>query len=322
VTKRVVLTGATGFVGANLTRRLLREGHDVYLLIRQGYVPWRIKEIQSAVHLHEVNFLDRDALLAAIIGIRPDWIFHLAAYGAYSTQTDLGQMIQANIVSTANLLDACLHCGFETFVNFGSSSEYGLKDHPPSETDWVDPNSHYAVTKSSATMLCRYTAIRHKVPIITLRLYSVFGPYEEPTRLMPTIIVRGLEGKLPPLVNPAIARDYIYSEDVNEACLLAASTMNQELGAVYNLGTGVQTSLQEVVEYARRILNISVEPKWGSMPNRQWDTTVWVSNNLKICTTLGWQPRYTFEQGFVEMVNWIRNNEALHNYYRTSINLR
>ncbi|MCC7448054.1 MAG: SDR family NAD(P)-dependent oxidoreductase [Anaerolineae bacterium] len=310
--KQVILTGATGFVGANLARRLLNDGHTVHLLVRHGYAPWRIESIRDHVQLHEVDLGDPQAVSAVVARIKPDRIFHLAAYGAYSSQTDLARMVQTNIVGTINLVNACLQAGFEAFVNTGSSSEYGFKDHAPTENEWIDPNSHYAVTKASATHFCRYTARSKNVHLPTLRLYSVYGPYEEPSRLMPTLIQRGLRGELPPLVNPDIARDYVYTEDVNDAYLLAATMSDQEPGAVYNVGTGVQTTLRDVVDVARRIMGISVEPEWGSMPNRQWDTSVWVSDNRKIVTELGWKPRYTFEQGFRLMVDWMCDHLALY----------
>jgi len=313
--KRVIITGATGFVGANLARRLLHDGHEVHLLVRPSYTRWRIEAIRADVRLHEVNFGDEEALACILDNIRPDWVFHLAAHGAYSWQTDLRQMVQTNIVGTINLVQACLKAGFEAFVNTGSSSEYGFKDHAPTEREWLEPNSHYAVTKASATLFCRYTAQSRGVHLPVLRLYSVYGPYEEPKRLMPTLILRGLKGELPPLVNPDIARDFVYVDDVVEAYLLAATRPDQEPGAVYNVGTGVQTSLREVVEVARRVMGVTVEPEWGSMPDRQWDANVWVSDSRKIQNELGWRPRHTFEQGFCLMVNWFRNNPVIQNFY-------
>ena len=104
--RRVIITGATGFVGANLARRLLRDGHDLHLLLRQGYAPWRVAAICDEVHLYEVDLGDREALGRIGAGIRPDWIFHLAAYGAYSSQTDLSQIVATNILGTINLVEA------------------------------------------------------------------------------------------------------------------------------------------------------------------------------------------------------------------------
>lgn len=312
--KRVIMTGATGFVGANLARRLLQKGDELHLFARRGYHSWRIQDMCADVQIHEISLGNLETLSKLVNTIHPDWIFHLAVYGAYSSQTDIHQMTQTNIVGTMNLVEACVKTGFEAFVNTGSSSEYGYKDHAPSETEWLEPNSHYAVTKASATLFCRYTGQSQNVHIPTLRLYSVYGPYEEPTRLMPTLIQKGLRGELPPLVNPVIVRDYVYVEDVVDAYLLAATHPHQEPGVVYNVGTGTQTSLREVVAVARRVMSIPVEPAWGTMPNRQWDTTVWVADSRKIQTELGWQPRYTFKQGFRVMVDWFRDNPVIWNF--------
>lgn len=308
--KRVIVTGATGFVGANLARRLLADGHRVSLIVRPEHSPWRLESIRADVDVKTARLEDYDSLATIVQDIGPDWIFHLAVHGAYSWQTDWQQMVHTNVLGTINLVESALKAGFEAFINTGSSSEYGFKDHAPSENDWIEPNSYYAVTKAAGTQYCRFKARERQAHLQTLRLYSVFGPWEDPNRLMPTLIARGLEGKLPPLVDPSVARDYVYVDDVVDAYLLSAATSGQEPGAVYNVGTGRQTSMKEVVEVARSLLNIPVEPEWGSMPNRVWDTGVWVADNSAICRSLGWQPRYTFESGFAAMVDWTKANLA------------
>lgn len=306
---RVIITGGTGFVGSNLTRRLLHDGHEVHLLVRRGYTSWRISAIRSDVHLHILDLHEKDALSSTVRRIRPDWIFHLAAYGGNASEKDCYRMVEANIVGTINLVEVCLKTGFEAFVNTGSSSEYGFKDCAPSETEWLEPNSHYAVTKASASLFCRYTAQSQNVLMPTLRLYSVYGPYESPSRLFPKLITLGLKGELPPLVSPETSHDFVYVDDVIDAYFLAAKTPNQEPGAIYNVGTGVQTTLREVVAVARRLMKIPVEPVWGSMPSRQWDTQTWVADIRKIEKKLGWQPRNTFEEGLRQMVNWHKSME-------------
>jgi len=317
--KRVVVTGATGFIGANLARRLLHEGHELHLLVRQNYKPWRIEEIRSDVRLHEVDLGDEDSLVRVVGSIRPDWIFHLATHGAYSWQTDLPAIVQTNIVGAFNLVEACLKTGFEAFINSGTSSEYGLKDHAPSETEWLEPNSYYAVTKASATMFCRYRALSRGANITTLRLYSVYGPYEEPNRLIPALVVRGLDGGHPPLASPDIARDYVFTEDALDAYILAASRPPAEPGAVYNLGTGVQTTLREIAEVARRVMRIEAEPVWGSMENRVWDTKTWVSDSGRIQRELGWSPRHSLEEGLRKTVDWFKSNPDMLDFYRRAL---
>ncbi len=305
--KRVIVTGAAGFVGANLARRLLRDGHDVRLLVRPAQNLWRLDEIRHQVELVEVDLGDSERLDDLVRALRPEWVFHLAAHGAYPHQTDWRRMVAANIVGTVALVEACLRSGVEAFVNTGSSSEYGFQDHAPAETEPLEPNSAYAVTKASATMFCRHLAVSRQVHLPTLRLYSVYGPYEEPSRLMPSLIVHGLRGELPPLADPDIARDYIYIDDVLDAYCLAAARPGPERGPVYNVGTGRQISLREVVEAARAALNVKAEPRWGSMPRRAWDTSVWVADNGKLRRDLGWQPRFTLTQGLSAMAQWFRD---------------
>jgi dolichol-phosphate mannosyltransferase len=310
VRRRVLVTGGTGFVGANLVRRLLADGHAVHLLVRSGAKPWRLAGIEKQVRLHRAPLDDRAAVERAVGRVRPEWVFHLAAHGAYSWETDLDRIVATNLIGTVNLVRACLRTGFEAFVNAGSSSEYGFKRRAPDERTWVEPNSHYAVTKVAATHFCRLTAARERVKIATLRLYSVFGPWEDPGRLMPTIIVHGLAGTLPPLVDPRVARDYVYVDDVSDAFLRAAVRPHPEPGPVFNVGTGTQTTIRQVVAVARRVLEIPERPRWGTMPNRQWDTSVWVSDSRAIRRALGWKPRYGFERGFRKMVAWMREDPA------------
>ena len=316
MSRRVFVTGASGFVGANLARRLLEEGHGVHLLLRANHQPWRIQDIRKDVAVYEADLADREGLQKAMNRARPEWVFHLAAHGAYPHQTDLDQMIATNVQGTANLLSAAERAGAEAFVNSGSSSEYGYKDHAPSEDELVEPNSPYAVTKVAATNLCRLAGQREGSRVITLRLYSVYGPYEEPRRLVPTLIVQGLAGKLPPLVNPDVARDYVHVDDACDAFLLAAATEAQEPGAIYNVGSGVQTTLRQIVDAARRLLGVQAAPAWGSMPERSWDTNVWVSDPTRIVTKLGWTARHDLESGLKQTIDWFKAHPNLLDRYR------
>jgi|TARA_B110000495_G_C23011411_1_gene598258 nucleoside-diphosphate-sugar epimerase len=309
--KRAIITGATGFVGANLARHLLDAGCQVHLLVRPQYASWRIEDIRTDVQIHVLDLLDTASLECVLKDVRPDWIFHLAVYGAYSAQRELPQMIATNITATANLLHASLNVGFESFVNTGSSSEYGIKQHAANEFDSLDPNSYYACTKAAATHLCRHLARERDADITTLRLYSAYGPYEEPTRLIPTLALAALRGQLPPLVSPQTARDFVYVEDVCRAYLLAASRPQAERGAIYNVGSGVQTTLEEAVRQVREICQIDTLPQWGSMPNRQWDAQTWVADATKIERELGWEPECDFAEGFHRTMAWFSAHEHL-----------
>lgn len=312
--RRVVITGGSGFIGANLARRVLAMGEELHLLVRPGGDIWRIRDI-AAAHLHWVDISDAKAVSNTLDTIRPEWIFHLAAYGAYPFQQDVREMCATNVMGTINVLDAAVKVGFEAFVHAGSSSEYGYKDHAPAETERLEPNSDYAVTKASATLYCQHVGRRAGAPVRTLRLYSVFGMWEEPTRLMPTLAAAGLRGELPALVKPDTARDFVYVDDTVDAFILAAETSGQEPGAIYNLGTGTQTTLAEVVAVARQELHVDAPARWGSMDGRSWDTDVWVADARVLRDRLGWRLRHDVESGFRRLAAWFRENPELLDWY-------
>jgi dolichol-phosphate mannosyltransferase len=308
------VTGAGGFVGANLVRRLLAEGHTPVALVRPGGDRWRLAEVEGELELHEVDLLDRDGLDSLVHRERPEWVFHLAAHGAYSWQDDPRRVVETNAVGTVGLLEACMRADAELVVHAGSSSEYGFKDHAPSEDERVEPNSAYAVGKASATMYCSHAARSSALDAVTLRLYSVYGPFEDPRRLIPSLIVHGLGGRLPPLANPDVARDFVAVDDVVDAFLAAARSDRRERGGVYNVGSGRQTTLREIVEVARRVLEITAEPEWDSYAERDWDTSVWVADPRK-AAELGWQPRIGLDQGFAQAVDWLRASDPMCEVY-------
>ena len=299
---RALISGGTGFIGANLARRLLREGHDVHLLMRPDSDPWRVTELYDRLTTHTVDSVER--LKKNVRDIAADWVFNLAVYGAYPHQTDVDRMIDTNLRYATHLLESCLDIGFEAFVLAGSSSEYGLKDHAAHEDEVPEPNSAYAVTKLAATMYSRYAAQRTGANIKVLRLYSVFGPWEDFGRFLPRLITEALEGRLPPLANPENARDFVYVDDVCDAFIAATSAVGR--GGVFNIGTGKQTTLREAVDIVRQLLPTREQPQWGTMPSRSWDSVSWKADPTLARETLGWSARVAFPDGLQKMISWFR----------------
>ena len=318
IPRRVLVTGAGGFIGANLVRRLLRDGHTVHGLLRPGADCWRLLEV-SDLQLHEVDLAEAAAVSDVVAQLRPQWIFHLAAHGAYPFQTERRQMLETNVIGASNLAEAALRWSAEIVINTGSSSEYGIKNHAPTESELLEPNSDYAVTKASASLLFQSLARRHELPMPTLRLYSAYGPFEEPSRLLPTLLVHARRAMLPSLAQPSISRDFVDVDDVCDAYLRLAAASHVDAGAIYNVSTGRQTTLAELVELVRDKFGIVEQPRWGSMPDRKWDTTVWVGNSQKLQQAVGWQPRHSLADGIDRMAAWLAGDPSQLRRYETAI---
>jgi len=298
---RCLVTGAAGFVGANLVRRLIDDGHDVYAILQPLTDTGRIDGLTDLRRVPG-DIADRGDVERAFTCARPEWIFHLAAHGAYSFQTDVVAMAHSNVVGTATILAAAERHGCTVLINTGTSSEYGDRDHAPHEDEPPQPNSDYATTKAAATWLCQRARSRG-VPVTTLRLYSAYGPFEEERRLIPTLVRAALAGTWPPLASPTVVRDYVYVGDVIDAYIAAASSPHRS--TIYNVASGIQTSLAELVATAAMCFPIRVEPVWGGYPERLWDTRVWVGDPALIRAELGWAASTSLSDGLTRTAEWL-----------------
>jgi UDP-glucose 4-epimerase len=312
---RVALTGGTGFVGANLVRALLQRGAEVHLLNRAQAATWRIDAVRRDVTQHVVDLKDAESIRTVVRAMQPEVVFHLAQFGGYAWQVGLDEMIATNHLAGINLLQAAGDVGAR-FVNTGSSSEYGAKPYPTDESMPLAPNSDYAATKAAFTLHCQQSARRENRFVPTLRLYSVYGPYEEPRRLIPRLVSFGLEGKLPALAAPETARDFVFVGDVVEAYLRTLDAALPDPGAIYNICSGRQTSLREAVGTARSALAIAAEPQWNALAPRTWDTNVWVGDPAHAATELGWRSGTTLEAGLRKFADWLVQEPGMQAHYR------
>ena len=311
---KALVTGAGGFVGANLVRHLMATGHEPTAVVRPGSVPWRLRELEDNVAIRAADLRDPDAVHRAVLDTRPDVVLHLAAHGAYSWQQDFDAMLAVNVRATEALLLSAREVDAR-LVNAGSSSEYGRQDHAPSESEPVEPNSHYAVTKVAATQLCRLAAATYGQYAVTLRLYSIYGPWEEPGRLMPTLVRDALAGRLPPLVGPETARDFVWVHDACAAFLATALADLTDPGAVLNVASGTQTTLRSLVALTRDLFKVDAEAAWGTMEARSWDTGVWVGRPDAAAAALGWHASTPLDQGLRRLAEWLQAHPELASRY-------
>jgi UDP-glucose 4-epimerase len=316
--RRVLVTGAAGFVGANVVRRLLLSAIEVHVLLRSGAAgdPWRLRDVLDRLHVHRADLEAPAATAAAVAAAAQDVIVHCAAYGAYAHQDDWYRILQSNVLGTANLLTASARASVPLFVNAGSSSEYGYRPDPMREEDRLDPNSCYAVSKAAQTHLCTLASRVGGLAAVTFRLFSVYGPWEEPGRLMPTIIRRAMRGQPLHMGAPDVARDFVHVDDVVDA-LIDFSALRGRGGDVFNLGSGRQSTLREVVATLDRVLGRASVVEWNAFPARPWDTTRWQADVRRAGAELGWRARRTLEEGLRSFAEWCASPEGQRAYAHT-----
>ena len=313
----ILILGASGFVGANLFRTILKVRTDVFGTCM--FLPnWRLERLPEK-NLIAVDLLVDSSLDALLADVKPRTIFNCVAYGAYSFETDSQLIYQTNFNLTAKLLSRLEPLKIASYVHAGSSSEYGDAAAGPSEETLPAPNSDYAVSKASCAHLIHYLGQKKQMPCVNLRLYSVYGPLEDSSRLIPTLIRKGLEGTYPDFVDPAISRDFVYVDDVSKAfCDAAINLKPEDYGASFNIGSGVKVSIAEVAAVARDVFNIPSPATFGEMPNRQWDITEWFADPSRARDRLQWQATTSFRQGLAQTAEWYRAIEDKDKYQRSS----
>jgi nucleoside-diphosphate-sugar epimerase len=306
--QRFFITGATGFVGSVLARKLAGLGHEVHVLVRPGANRWRLEGLEDKLHIHPGDLTDGARLTAIVREVKPAIIYHLAVHGAYPNETDADRIILTDVFGTWNLLKACAEVDYKLLINAGSSSEYGIKPNAMRETDPLEPRSYYAVAKCAQTLVCGYRAHAESRPINTLRLFSAYGPYEEPSRFLPTVIRRCLAGRDLDTVPPETARDFIYIDDVIEA-FLRVDELSLQYGEVFNIGSGVQSTVRDVVRTAIELTGAKIKVNWGAMPARAWDTETWLADYSKARRALKWTPTTGLAAGIDKTVQWLRSRD-------------
>ena len=310
----ILIVGASGFIGAKLYFSLNKIRDDVYACSKNPLNCWRLINVHSP-KIMNVDITDFEALKSAISTIRPMTVFNLAAYGAYARQSDTDRIHQTNYIGTLNLLRALSDTGCSAFVQAGTSSEYGLNSKFTDENGELIPNSDYAVSKAGAGYIVKYHGKILNFPCVNLRLYSIFGPWEEKDRLIPTLIASGLKGVYPNFVDKSIARDFVYIDDCNAAIVKAAITIcKTNPGISINIASGVKTTMEDVANTARRLFNISAEPEFGSMVNRKWDITEWYGNPQLAEKLMGWKYKTSFEDGLKINIEWEKKTADMFKY--------
>jgi len=300
----ILVAGASGFVGANLFHMIHAYRKDVFACVKREK-GWRLASVSDEFVI-EADLNDSAETRNLVSSIQPRTIFDCIAYGAYSFEKDSRLIYQTNFQSIINLISEIGDRPFAAYVHAGSSSEYGSNSAGPRESDLCIPNSDYAASKVAIASYLRYAGKHRAFPCVNLRLYSVYGPLEDTSRLIPNLVAKALTGTYPPFVSPEISRDFVYVQDVCEAFVKAAAKMNPGIyGEDFNIGSGTKTTIGELADIARQEFNLQESPRFESMQGRAWDMPDWFSNSDKARDVLDWQASTLIGDGLQRMAQWV-----------------
>jgi nucleoside-diphosphate-sugar epimerase len=309
---RILVTGATGFIGSRLIERLIEQrGHDLYTL--QRYVTGRY--VLGADHGLKTVFCDlRDhfAVRAAIREVQPEAVFHLAAVSPVSYSYDHpNEVLDTNLTGTVNLAESCLRevPHFKHFLFASTSETYGNGPLPKREDTPQAPNSPYSVSKHAAEKYILYMWEAYKFPMTVLRPFNTYGRRDNTHFLVERMVFQMLRGNTVKLGDPTPERDLLYVDDHVDAYLTCLHNP-KAIGGIFNFATGERITVQVLAEKMRDLAGFRGEILWNTIPRRPLDIQVLYGDAAKAKSVLGWQAKISLEEGLRRTIDFWRKKLA------------
>ena len=314
--RRLLVTGASGFIGSHVVRAAVDEGGEVFALIDEvsSVVPHRLMDLAGRITFVPGNLTDGYAMRHAVEASRPEIVLHLGAYTHVGKSfSHVSECIQTNVAGTSNLLQALEGSGYQRFVYTSTSEVYGGMDVPFREDGPVNPLSPYSVTKYAGELMCRMFVEAYGWPIVVLRPFNAYGPAQSPDRIIPEIIVSALRGTDVKLTEGKQTREFNFVEDLAEGFLLAGLADEEVNGRVINLGCGEEHSMREMAETILELMGGPVEAKFGALPYRPTEIWRMYCDNARARELLGWTPKHSLREGLDRTIAWYREAATVPN---------
>ncbi len=295
--KKVLVTGASGFIGSHLCHRLYDRGAEVHAI-------YRSKESKNNDNLHwwQCNLKDIKTIRDIFIIIKPDIIFHLASHVVGSRNLEVVlTTFNSNLASTVNLLTTATEIGCQRIILIGSLEE------PAQNNTHAIPSSPYAAAKWAGNAYARMFYELYQTPVTIARLFMVYGPGQRDlNKLIPYVTLSLLQNEVPKLTSGRRQVDWIYVEDVVDGLIEMAKAPHIE-GATIDLGSGILVSIHDVVQQLVDIIKANTKPLFGAVPDRPMEQ-IRVANIENTNKIIGWKPTTPLKNGVEQTVNWYRDN--------------
>jgi UDP-glucose 4-epimerase len=289
---RALVTGATGFIGSALCRRLVASGMEVHGVSRVA------RSTRDGIRWWTADLSDGDAAHRILRQARPDVAFHLASH--VSGDRALGAVaptLRDNLLTTVNLLTAAAEAGGTRVVLTGSMEE-PAPDEPA-------PSSPYAAAKAAASAYARLFDQLYGLQVVNLRVFMVYGPGQrDGTKLVPYVISSLLRGEGPKLSSGRREVDWVYVDDV-VAAFVAAAASEKAPGTTVDVGSGELVSIRSLVERIHALVGGDVRPVFGALPDRPGERPR-VADLAPSQETIGWGPSTPLDVGLARTIEWFR----------------
>jgi len=309
---RYLVTGGAGFIGSNLVRGLVEQGHQVRIIddFSSGHVT-NLNGIDADLEVIEGDITNLDTLIDATEWV--DGVFHQAAIPAVPRSIkDPIRTNAVNVTGTLNLLEACRKNKVPRVVLASSSSVYGNVDADITHEGLnLAPCSPYAAQKLATEALTKAYTETMEVGVIALRYFNVFGPFQDPmsdyAAVIPAFVRRMLQGQRPIIFGDGLqSRDFTFVGDVVAANIASMQAPSEACGRPYNIACGRRTSLLELVQSLNTILGTELDAE--HQDERAGDVKHSLADISRAQTSLSWAPEVSFEEGLRRTVEWIRGN--------------
>lgn len=299
--KKILITGATGFIGTHLVRRLANLGAEVLALSRtQSKMPGKV----DGVKFRRASLLDFDELSCSIEKFKPQKIVHLASLVNLERSYRVAQKcIRVNIEGTLHLLEALRKIPFDIFTYVSTTEIYGTGKIPFQEEQKECPPSPYAVTKLSGEQFCQLYGKAFGYPVCILRLSSCYGPGQAPERLIPSIILSCLKAKPIRINSGNQKRDFLYVEDAVEG-ILQSLVRKTAVGQLINIGARKSYRFVDIAKKIKKLTGSNSAIILRQVPDRPAEASHWKCDSTKAEKLLGWKERCPLEDGLLKTISW------------------
>ena len=290
--QKILIVGSTGFLGFNVTKRLLKK-YEIFSITKNTKVKKKNRKLNKVKYFffdisNRKNFNKYKSKIPQI-----DYVIN---FGGEIVHNKKNVVNKTHYVGAKNLMKFFLKKKIKLFIQIGSSMEYGQSCSPQKEDIKCKPISFYGKAKLNATLYAQRIYRRNKFPVIILRLYQVYGPYQNDRRLIPFVFKNCLAKKSFPCSSGIQKRDFLYINDFVNCIEVILAKKKHKLGEIYNVGFGNSLFIKDVIQ---KIVSIAKGgyPKYGLIKLRQEETNNTFPNIMKVTNHYKWKPKTNLNQG-------------------------